>query len=425
MGEGSSEHAGGTPVPGSAVMAAGRRVVGVLGEVAKRMKVVEWLGVLVLVAYLLMTLIPGALATHDPIEQDIANRLAFPSAEHWFGTDELGRDLFSRCIHGARTSIRTAVIAVLFSMVVGVTGGLFSGYVGGRLDELLARTNDILVSFPGIIIAMALIAVTGRNPIALALVIGLVNTPAIFRVTRAVALQVRVLPYVDAARSAGASNLYIMFRTVLPNCHHGGVHPGVADRHPRDHHRIQPELPGAGDSAAGPLLGCDAQYRAQLPEAYGLVRRVPRPVPDGADPGAAVRLALFAARVTLVIGEGAAAGRDTLLVVEDLHTRFELERGVVQAVSGSSFSVDRSETLGIVGESGSGKSVTVRSILRLIRPPGRIAAGRVLLNGVGPAGARRARDDRRARPGDQHGIPGAVGRSEPGADGGRADLGRC
>lgn len=198
--------------------AAGRRAFGILAAAAKRMQAAEWMGFLVLLAYLLMTLIPGALATHDPIEQDIINRLAFPSAEHWFGTDELGRDLFSRCIHGARTSIRTAAIAVLFSMVVGATGGLFSGYVGGRLDELLARANDILVSFPGIIIAMALIAVTGRNPIALALVIGLVNTPAIFRVTRAVALQVRVLPYVDAARSAGASNLYVMFRTVLPNC---------------------------------------------------------------------------------------------------------------------------------------------------------------------------------------------------------------
>ena len=200
------------------VAAAGRRAFGIAAAAAKRMQAAEWIGVLALLAYLLMTLIPGALATHDPIEQDIVNRLAFPSAEHWFGTDELGRDLFSRCIHGARTSIRTAAIAVLFSMVVGATGGLFSGYVGGRLDELLARANDILVSFPGIIIAMALIAVTGRNPIALALVIGLVNTPAIFRVTRAVALQVRVLPYVDAARSAGASNLYVMFRTVLPNC---------------------------------------------------------------------------------------------------------------------------------------------------------------------------------------------------------------
>lgn len=207
---------GGDARRGAAALAA--QVKAALAAASRRMRAAEWLGVLVLLAYLLMTLIPGVLATHDPIEQDIVDRLAFPSAEHWFGTDELGRDLFSRCIHGARTSIRTAAIAVLFSMVVGATGGLFSGYVGGRLDELLARANDILVSFPGIIIAMALIAVTGRNPIALAVVIGLVNTPAIFRVTRAVALQVRVLPYVDAARSAGASNLYVMFRTVLPNC---------------------------------------------------------------------------------------------------------------------------------------------------------------------------------------------------------------
>lgn len=217
-GGGGAEHGSAGAAWAAGAIAAGRRALGVLAAAAKRMQAAEWMGFLVLLAYLLMTLIPGALATHDPIEQDIINRLAFPSAEHWFGTDELGRDLFSRCIHGARTSIRTAAIAVLFSMVVGATGGLFSGYVGGRLDELLARANDILVSFPGIIIAMALIAVTGRNPIALALVIGLVNTPAIFRVTRAVALQVRVLPYVDAARSAGASNLYVMFRTVLPNC---------------------------------------------------------------------------------------------------------------------------------------------------------------------------------------------------------------
>ena len=218
MGDGGDRRRGAAALAMAALAMAGRRALGILAAAARRMRAAEWLGVLVLLAYLLMTLIPGVLATHDPIEQDIVDRLAFPSAEHWFGTDELGRDLFSRCIHGARTSIRTAAIAVLFSMVVGATGGLFSGYVGGRLDELLARANDILVSFPGIIIAMALIAVTGRNPIALAVVIGLVNTPAIFRVTRAVALQVRVLPYVDAARSAGASNLYVMFRTVLPNC---------------------------------------------------------------------------------------------------------------------------------------------------------------------------------------------------------------
>ena len=122
--------------------------------------------------------------------------------------------------------------------------------------------------------------------------------------------------------------------------------------------------------------------------------------------------------------EGAARERHgMLLVVEDLHTRFELDRGVVQAVSGSSFSVDRGETLGIVGESGSGKSVTVRSILRLIRPPGRIASGRVLLNGVDLLALdERAMTAVRGREISMV-FPGAVGRPQPGADGGRADLG--
>jgi ABC-type dipeptide/oligopeptide/nickel transport system permease subunit len=183
-----------------------------------RVRIPEIIGFLVLFLYLLMTIAPGLLSTHDPLEQSIPDRFQYPSEKHWFGTDELGRDLYSRCIYGARTSVTTAFIAVMFSLILGVITGLFSGYTGGRVDELLARANDILLSFPGIIIAMALIALTGRKPIAVALVIGLVNTPSIFRVTRAVALQVRVLPYVDAVRSAGASRLYIMFKTVLPNC---------------------------------------------------------------------------------------------------------------------------------------------------------------------------------------------------------------
>ena len=183
-----------------------------------RVRIPEIIGFVVLFLYLLMTMAPGLLSTHDPLEQSIPDRFQYPSEKHWFGTDELGRDLYSRCIYGARTSVATAFIAVMFSLILGVITGLFSGYTGGRVDELLARANDILLSFPGIIIAMALIALTGRKPIAVALVIGLVNTPSIFRVTRAVALQVRVLPYVDAVRSAGASRLYIMFKTVLPNC---------------------------------------------------------------------------------------------------------------------------------------------------------------------------------------------------------------
>ena len=178
----------------------------------------EKFGFLVLFIFLLMTIFPGLIATHDPLEQDIISRLQNPSIIHFFGTDELGRDIFSRCVYGAYTSVSTAFIAVIFALIVGVSTGLFSGFSGGTIDEVLSRFNDVLFSFPGIIIAMALIAVTGQNPISVALVIGLVDTPIIFRVTRAVTLQVKVLPYVDAVKSAGASKYYIMFKTVLPNC---------------------------------------------------------------------------------------------------------------------------------------------------------------------------------------------------------------
>jgi peptide/nickel transport system permease protein len=184
----------------------------------KNMQLTEKIGFLVLFIFLLMTLFPNFVATHDPLEQDIISRLQNPSLNNIFGTDELGRDIYSRCVYGANTSVSTAFIAVLFALIVGVSTGLFSGYSGGIIDEFLSRFNDILFSFPGIIIAMALIAVTGQNAISVALVIGLVDTPIIFRVTRAVSLQIKVLPYVDAVKSAGASKYYIMLKTVLPNC---------------------------------------------------------------------------------------------------------------------------------------------------------------------------------------------------------------
>ena len=183
-----------------------------------RFGLIDWLSFTLLAIYLLLALFPAQIAPYDPIEQDIPNRLQYPSAEHLFGTDELGRDIFSRVVHGARVSLGTAIVAVLVSLVLGVPVGLVSGYVGGRLDELLSRATDILLAFPGILVAMAIIAITGQKPVMVAVVIGIVSTPAFVRVTRAIALKNRDLPYVDAVRSAGASHLYMMTFTILPNC---------------------------------------------------------------------------------------------------------------------------------------------------------------------------------------------------------------
>ena len=181
------------------------------------LSILQWVGILMLAAFVFIAAFPGVVATHDPLEQFVGDRLQGPSGSLFFGTDELGRDIFSRVIYGTRVSLLTAALAVVVSLVFGVPMGLISGYVGGNLDEVISRTTDLLLSFPGIIIAMTIIAITGRNPIAVAIVIGIVSIPAFIRIARAYALKIRNLPYVDAVRSAGASDFYIMFRTILPN----------------------------------------------------------------------------------------------------------------------------------------------------------------------------------------------------------------
>jgi peptide/nickel transport system permease protein len=170
-----------------------------------------------LVVFVLLAAVPGLIAHADPLAQDIPNRLQAPSRAHLFGTDELGRDLFSRIVHGARISLGTASIAVLLSLAVGVPLGLASGHLGGLFDEVVSRGTDVILALPAILVAMTIIAITGRNPFMVAVVIGIVYTPALIRITRAVALRIRNLPYVAAVRAAGASSGYIMYRTILPN----------------------------------------------------------------------------------------------------------------------------------------------------------------------------------------------------------------
>jgi ABC-type dipeptide/oligopeptide/nickel transport system permease subunit len=175
------------------------------------------LSLAILTLFVLLATAPGVIVRADPLEQDIPNRLQMPSRSHLFGTDELGRDLFSRIVHGARISLGTALIAVLLSLAAGVPLGLASGYLGGAFDEVISRGTDVILALPAILVAMTIIAITGRNPLMVAVVIGIVYTPALIRITRAVALKIRNLPYVAAVRTAGASGAYIMFRTILPN----------------------------------------------------------------------------------------------------------------------------------------------------------------------------------------------------------------
>lgn len=170
-----------------------------------------WLATLILLAILAPVL------PIDPLAQDLLAELQGPSAAHWFGTDELGRDIMARVIYGARTSLMTAAGAVAIAGAIGVPIGLVAGFFGGWRDAVLMRLVDVLLALPGILLAMAIIAVVGRSQAAALLAVGITGMPGFARITRAQVLSLRKRDFVVAVEALGGSAAYTMFRTVLPN----------------------------------------------------------------------------------------------------------------------------------------------------------------------------------------------------------------
>jgi peptide/nickel transport system permease protein len=158
------------------------------------------------------------LATHDPIIQVMDNRLLPPSAEHWFGTDHLGRDLYSRVIWGARTTLRIAVLVAIIVAPIGLAIGAAAGYLGGIVDEILMRVTDVFLAFPGLILALGFAAALGPGINNAIIAIALTAWPPIARLARAEALTVRNSDYIAAVRLQGASSWRIVTRHVVPMC---------------------------------------------------------------------------------------------------------------------------------------------------------------------------------------------------------------
>lgn len=148
---------------------------------------------------------------------NVPDALQGPSGAHWFGTDELGRDVFSRVLVATQASLRVAVISVAFAVVVGVTIGVVSGYRGGWLDTIFMRVVDVMFAFPVLLLALAVVAILGPGMTTTILAIGIVYTPIFARVSRASTLSVRVEPYVSVSRSIGTGHLYILGRHIVPN----------------------------------------------------------------------------------------------------------------------------------------------------------------------------------------------------------------
>ncbi|MFD2640913.1 ABC transporter permease [Pseudomonas japonica] len=173
---------------------------------------------LVLVLFTLVAaLAPWLFTQLDPYATQPSAKLLPPSLGHWFGTDELGRDLYTRVLYGARLSVEAALLAVGLALVCGLGLGIVSGFVGGRLDAVIMRLVDVLLALPGLLLALAIVTAIGFGTLPVAIAVGVGIIPGFARTTRAEVLRIKTLPYVEAARLGGASWGRTLLRHVLPN----------------------------------------------------------------------------------------------------------------------------------------------------------------------------------------------------------------
>jgi peptide/nickel transport system permease protein len=174
-------------------------------------------GLVVFLIVVLMAIFAPWLATHDPIEGNFQKLNARPDLENWLGTDNLGRDIWSRIVYGATNAMQVALITIPLQLIMGIFFGGLPGYYGGKLDNLVMRINDAAMSFPGLILFLALMAVMGPGLWQCIIALTLGWTPSLIRVIRGLVLSERERDYVKAARLIGEHNFRILFRQIIPN----------------------------------------------------------------------------------------------------------------------------------------------------------------------------------------------------------------
>ena len=364
-----------------------------------------------LVLLLLAAIFAPLVATHDPAELAVGKPFSGPAAAHWLGTDDLGRDLWSRLVYGARVSMKTGLQIIVLALAASVPIGLFSGYRGGKVDNVIMRIMDALSSVPALVLALAIVGVLGPGLTNASIAIAIAVTPGFVRFVRGQTLAVRQETFVEASHSLGTRERTILRKRILPNvasplivtvalasgavliAESGLSLLGLGSQPPESSwgsmlqrgyqviltHPWQVIVPGTALALtvlAFNLLGDGLRDALGLgvPKAVGLRGRLGlTTVGDRSDPPPAVP-----APATIAPTDGPAP----LLTVSGLTVEFLTEAGPVTVVDDVGFSVAPGEVLGIVGESGSGKSVTSLSIMRLIpSPPGRIVRGSVVFDG--------------------------------------------
>lgn len=173
---------------------------------------IVWLALVVLAA-----LLPGALTHHDPLAADPAAKLTAPDAAHWFGTDQLGRDLYARVVHGTALTLQAAVLAIVIGLVGGSLVGLVAGFIGGVVDAVLMRVADVLLAIPSLLLSLTIVTVLGFGTVNVAVAVGVASIATIARIMRSEVVRVRTAPYVEAASANGNRWWRVLFVHVLPN----------------------------------------------------------------------------------------------------------------------------------------------------------------------------------------------------------------
>ena len=182
----------------------------------KKNKTALWGGYLILLL-ILVAIFGPYLTVHDPVRVDFMNRLQSPSAEFWLGTDHNGRDIFTRLIHGMRITLYVGFSSVLVGALIGVPLGILAGFYGGALDSVIMRVIDVLLAFPGILLAIALVSVLGGSINNVIIAVAIFSIPTFARVVRGSTLTIKKLEYIDAVRALGATDFRIIVKHVLPN----------------------------------------------------------------------------------------------------------------------------------------------------------------------------------------------------------------
>lgn len=174
-------------------------------------------GMAILALIILAAALADFITPYPPNQQDLANALQHPNAQHWFGTDEFGRDIFTRVIYAARVSLMVGFVSVAMACVAGSLLGALAGYMGGAVDIVIMRAMDVLLAIPSILLNISIITALGSSVFNMMLAVAISNVPRYCRIMRASVLQVKNLEYVEAARVAGGRSIYIVFRHIITN----------------------------------------------------------------------------------------------------------------------------------------------------------------------------------------------------------------